>query len=422
MRILMIVSRGLSIRRGGGSAIFVFLLGAQQDMGGSVMASKIRVRWLLVAVALVFAMQAVGMAGPTIYNFTNGLSLTAGSGNLGYMNDTGTVAAFGTASSFGIPGDTSPVMYLPASPNNTRGLQFDSGVVSGNGGGTRINDYTFAFDVLLPSITAKPYFAFFNADVTKGGASPNQYPVYNDPNTSDADFWMYGGAPTSTAVTGGIGVSGIYQGALADNTWTRVAVTVHNAGTTGQQSTDGTTTLTCYENGVQVNSVTMYGTYYPNPPAPAKIDRLPGIDGRWSLATTGAGLTWLFTDNDGETNDAYINRVFFEDRILSSSEIAAMGGVTLILPGDANKSGTVNVADLTLLLNNYNRAGMAWADGDFTNDGTVNVADLTLLLNNYNKTSGAGVAAGSAVPEPSSIVMLVGIALTALLYGWRKLA
>jgi hypothetical protein len=89
----------------------------------------------------------------------------------------------------------------------------------------------------------------------------------------------------------------------------------------------------------------------------------------------------------------------------------------VFLLGDANKDGTVNVADLTLLLNNYNKTGMVWADGDFDYDGTVNVADLTALLDNYNRTSGA--VASTAVPEPSSIAML-GITLMALLSWWRK--
>jgi hypothetical protein len=90
------------------------------------------------------------------------------------------------------------------------------------------------------------------------------------------------------------------------------------------------------------------------------------------------------------------------------------------LAGDANQDSRVNVADLTMLLNNYNETGSVWKDGDFNNDHTVNVADLTALLNNYNQSIGAGVVAGAAVPEPSSIAMLATIALTALLYWWRK--
>ena len=82
------------------------------------------------------------------------------------------------------------------------------------------------------------------------------------------------------------------------------------------------------------------------------------------------------------------------------------------LPGDADKSGTVDVADLTLLLNNYNKTGMVWADGDFNYDGTVNVADLTALLNNYNKTN--SLSMNAAVPEPSGLVLL-GMGLLGLL-------
>jgi probable HAF family extracellular repeat protein len=92
----------------------------------------------------------------------------------------------------------------------------------------------------------------------------------------------------------------------------------------------------------------------------------------------------------------------------------------VFLPGDADKSGTVDVADLTNLLNNYNKTGMVWANGDFNNDGTVNVVDLTALLNNYNQTS--GLSMGMPVPEPSSLAMLAGVALALLLCCWRKRA
>jgi hypothetical protein len=93
--------------------------------------------------------------------------------------------------------------------------------------------------------------------------------------------------------------------------------------------------------------------------------------------------------------------------------------LTPVITGDADISGTVNVADLTKLLNNYNQTGKAWTDGDFNGDGTVNVADLTALLNNYNKTNGALAAALSSstpVPEPSSIVLLA--ILSALIGAW----
>jgi hypothetical protein len=94
------------------------------------------------------------------------------------------------------------------------------------------------------------------------------------------------------------------------------------------------------------------------------------------------------------------------------------------LRGDANLSGRTDVADLTLLLNNYNASGKAWADGDFTGDGIVNVADLTVLLNDYNKSPPASVQTSdfaAAVPEPGTVVMLLSLVLSMAGFGlWKR--
>jgi hypothetical protein len=47
------------------------------------------------------------------------------------------------------------------------------------------------------------------------------------------------------------------------------------------------------------------------------------------------------------------------------------------LTGDANFDGTVDIRDLSKVLTNYDRTGMAWADGDFDANGTVDIQDLT---------------------------------------------
>ena len=62
------------------------------------------------------------------------------------------------------------------------------------------------------------------------------------------------------------------------------------------------------------------------------------------------------------------------------------GGALMVLPGDANLDGTVNGADLNIVLSNYNQTGMNWVTGDFNGDGTVNGADLNIVLSNYNQT------------------------------------
>jgi hypothetical protein len=113
-----------------------------------------------------------------------------------------------------------------------------------------------------------------------------------------------------------------------------------------------------------------------------------------------------------------MDEVYLFNQTLTANQINTLYNVGNWLQGDANMDLTVNVADLTNLLNNYNKTGMVWANGDFNGDTTVNVADLTLLLNNYNKTfvGGGGLSASSAVPEPSSLVL--SATLSALLAAW----
>ena len=57
------------------------------------------------------------------------------------------------------------------------------------------------------------------------------------------------------------------------------------------------------------------------------------------------------------------------------------------LDGDANLDGTVNSADLQVLLADLNRAG-TWDQGDFNYDDSVNSADLQILLSTLNTSLG----------------------------------
>jgi hypothetical protein len=86
-------------------------------------------------------------------------------------------------------------------------------------------------------------------------------------------------------------------------------------------------------------------------------------------------------------------------------------------PGDANRDGAVNGADLNIVLSDYNLASMSWIQGDFNGDGTVNGTDLNVVLSNYNQSSHVG----DAVPEPGTLVMLALGAMAVLACrGWRK--
>ncbi len=71
--------------------------------------------------------------------------------------------------------------------------------------------------------------------------------------------------------------------------------------------------------------------------------------------------------------------------------------------GDADLSGYVDDDDLSLLLANWN-SGTTWGQGDFNLSGNVNDHDLSLLLANW----GAGVPAPSAIPEPATLLLLIG--------------
>jgi hypothetical protein len=151
-----------------------------------------------------------------------------------------------------------------------------------------------------------------------------------------------------------------------------------------------------------------------------------------SSGNSGIMSPWLNGAVIGRVADSFqrgyagqIDEMYLLKTALDADQIAALvtDAQYIALPGDANGADGVNVADLTNLLNNYNKSGMVWANGDFNADGAVNVADLTLLLNNYNKSFAGSVAAGTSlsaatnvVPEPSSLVLLA--ILSALLGAW----
>ena len=95
---------------------------------------------------------------------------------------------------------------------------------------------------------------------------------------------------------------------------------------------------------------------------------------------------------------------------LSAQDAAA--GVTTVTPvivyptpGDANRDGYVNFADLLTLAQNYGKTNAQWAIGDFNSDLTVNFADLLLLAQHYNNPAGAARAGTGRTGRTRPIVM-----------------
>ena len=85
-----------------------------------------------------------------------------------------------------------------------------------------------------------------------------------------------------------------------------------------------------------------------------------------------------------------------DDGAISGVTVTDTATVVHALPGDANGDGVVNGADLNIVLSNYDKTGMDWAQGDFNGDGIVNGADLNIVLSNY----GQSLAVSAAVVTP----------------------
>ncbi len=91
-------------------------------------------------------------------------------------------------------------------------------------------------------------------------------------------------------------------------------------------------------------------------------------------------------------------------------------GTGMLLGGDANGDGVVDVADLGILGANFNQSNMTIADGDFNDDGIVDVADLGILGANWTASQSTGNAS-ALVPEPTTLSLL---AISVLMVGRRQ--
>ncbi|NLE37809.1 MAG: PEP-CTERM sorting domain-containing protein [Pirellulaceae bacterium] len=101
--------------------------------------------------------------------------------------------------------------------------------------------------------------------------------------------------------------------------------------------------------------------------------------------------------------------------------------IRCLLDGDADGNGIVSLTDFIALNSNWQQSERTWSDGDFDGDGVVGLTDFIALNANWQQEAawyapaapGEG-AAPSAVPEPSTVLMLVLGSLCLAGYRLRK--
>ncbi len=86
-------------------------------------------------------------------------------------------------------------------------------------------------------------------------------------------------------------------------------------------------------------------------------------------------------------------------------EIDNLDALEVVLTGDSNLDGRVDLIDLSNLASSFGGPGN-WFGGDFNADGVVDLIDLSLLAGNFSSQTGA-------VPEPASAALLA-LSLAAL--------
>jgi hypothetical protein len=234
-----------------------------------------------------------------------------------------------------INGSPATVLSFPGF-DDTQSLQMLN-EAPGNGGGVNTNTWSVVMDVKFPSIFG--FVALWQTDQILSGSS-------------DGDFFIRNNGD-------GIGIGGQYDGVFNENTWHRVAVTIH-----ADVPLDDSVLLK-YIDGVYVG------------------DSFSGVvpDGRHSVPFQ--QFLHFFADEDFETIDGLVNSIAYYDRELTEAEIAALGGASASgipvevsgIDGDFDNNGLYNCADIDALTNAVASGGSV-ANFDLNGDNMLSILDV----------------------------------------------
>jgi len=225
------------------------------------------------------------------WDFERGdLSATVGS-PLRYFDGTNGASRgaveFKSTTAFGvgeIQGQSARVMRFAGASGRNIGLIMSHGASPNGGEGiTRVNQWTFIVDLLIPNAHSEQWFALVQTDMG---------------NTSDTDVCV-----RFENQSGGIGIRGQYmgEGSIVPGRWHRLAVAFDLMGSTMEKYIDGSLFA---------------------------VQQLPDseaeLDGRFSLGPSAL----LFADEDGESQVAYINSIQIRNYAMDADEIRGLGGPT----------------------------------------------------------------------------------------------
>jgi autotransporter-associated beta strand protein len=126
------------------------------------------------------------------------------------------------------------------------------------------------------------------------------------------------------------------------------------------------------------------------------------------LNVTGSGSgSWVIATYTGTRTGAFEtipNGLSIDYGTGTNSQITIMGTLSAILAGDYNDDGRVDAGDYVRWRNAL--AGNGTIDNETVSIGTVDGADYTEWKNNYGNPGSGGGGLTSAVPEPTSVVLL----------------
>jgi autotransporter-associated beta strand protein len=148
-------------------------------------------------------------------------------------------------------------------------------------------------------------------------------------------------------------------------------------------------------------------------PSAATPDAFWTTDHTWTVVDVGtAGSTT--SDFSMVVNGTFAAGTF--DTLVESNDVLLKFTATTLLPipGDTDGNRIVNDLDAKKVAQNWGATGLpgGFSVGDFNGDGAVNAADASILAANWGDHTGGESVAG--VPEPSTIVLLLGAAVLLL--------